>query len=492
MSLLHRKGKRSSLARIIVSGLSVLALALGSVVVSAIAAEAHTGDLNATSSCDTTTGMYTITYKLTTSNTALTGSTMWRVGNSTFDGTPSSNAGMDRGPVASTGSQTITLGTTSVPGTSTKAPWAYAFTTWSDNFTKGSDGGDITLSGNCKAADKLDAKASVSVTQPTCTTGAKLVYGDIKNATWSGTPNGATGPGPYSTTATADSGHKFADSTASKLFSGTLAGPDSSLCDIPTQTVVFVQQACLPTNTASGSSPGRLTMAITTGTFVPGTVTIPDVPGVRYEVTLENGDTATIPPGLWYATLDGTASGEPYFGLLTINAYPTGTQGLEGVTEWSFSFTDPRPCGDEVIEASATSVMHQCVAGVTKVGSVTLTGDGTWTIVSDHETFAGPAGTVVTGVPSGTYDARLNGEDPLSPPSYGKTTFSFVPAAGKTLADGAQDSWTFTFTKPVDCGLAYTGVDSGLLNLLGFGGLGVLALGAGAVTMASAMRRRAA
>lgn len=124
-------------------------LAIGLAVVGATSASAHTGDLNSTAVCNSTTGEYDVTYTLTTSNTALVGSTMWRVGTTTFESTPSSNAGMDRGPVSSTGAQTVTLGTISVPGTSTKAPWAYAFTTWTDNFTKGSDGGDIALAGNC-------------------------------------------------------------------------------------------------------------------------------------------------------------------------------------------------------------------------------------------------------------------------------------------------------------------------------------------------------
>jgi hypothetical protein len=118
----------------------------------ASSASAHTGDLNATAVCNSDTGKYEVTYTLTISNTSLNGSTKWSVGSTTFAHTPTSNSdlpGTVQGTKTSSGSGTITLGTISVDGSSTKAPWAYAFTTWSDNFTKGSDGGDIALAGTC-------------------------------------------------------------------------------------------------------------------------------------------------------------------------------------------------------------------------------------------------------------------------------------------------------------------------------------------------------
>jgi hypothetical protein len=102
--------------------------------------------------CNTTTGQYDVTYTLTTSNVprnAREGSTMWRVGTTAFEHTPGSTAGMDRGPISSHGDQTVTLGTISVDGSATQAPWAYAYTTWSDQYAKGSDGGDIALNGDC-------------------------------------------------------------------------------------------------------------------------------------------------------------------------------------------------------------------------------------------------------------------------------------------------------------------------------------------------------
>lgn len=136
------------------AALGAVLLTVGlSVVAVAMPASAHTGDLNATAVCNTTTGNYDVTYTLSISSTSLAGSTYWRTGTTSFEGTPTSNNGMTNGPVASTGAGNYTLGTISVPGTSTKAPWAYAYTTWTDGYKKGSDGGDIPLAGTCKVAD---------------------------------------------------------------------------------------------------------------------------------------------------------------------------------------------------------------------------------------------------------------------------------------------------------------------------------------------------
>jgi hypothetical protein len=69
-----------------------------------------------------------------------------------------------------------------------------------------------------------DAAASVSVSQPNCTVPAVLTLSGT-NVTWSGTPDGATGPQSYSSTATATAGHTFPNGDASQNFHGELAGP---------------------------------------------------------------------------------------------------------------------------------------------------------------------------------------------------------------------------------------------------------------------------
>jgi hypothetical protein len=149
-------------------------VAAGAVIALAVPASAHTGDLDVSATCNTTTGEYDLTATLTVSQTGEDGSTMWGVGTNDghFTGTPTSANGLDKGPVSSHGSQTVTLGAFSIPGT-TKGlgPWVYAYTTWTpDNYTKGSDG-QLTqaLAGDCVIPTPQDATASVSIqTQAGC------------------------------------------------------------------------------------------------------------------------------------------------------------------------------------------------------------------------------------------------------------------------------------------------------------------------------------
>jgi len=159
-----------SMARAVSALVTALALSVVGLAVTAVPASAHTGNLNATSVCQAD-GTYLVTYTLTIANTNLPGSTMWTVGNAPSVVPPTSNAGLERGPVVSQGAQTITLGTTTVPGSSTGAPWAYAYTIWSDNFKKGSDGGDIMLGGTCKPTQpdtKVGEWSTWTDNQPTC------------------------------------------------------------------------------------------------------------------------------------------------------------------------------------------------------------------------------------------------------------------------------------------------------------------------------------
>lgn len=130
-------------------------------------------------------------------------------------------------------------------------------------------------------------------------------------------------------------------------------------------------------------------------------------------------------------------------------------------------------CQVNLTTASAVFTNHTCNA----VGQVTLTGThGTWTIVNDHDSAAGPAGTTSTGIPSGTYDARFNGQDPTSPAYYGGSVMTFVPDEGYSLGE-AQSEWSFNATKPANCDttppkLAYTGAADATVPL----GFGLLAL----------------
>lgn len=178
----------------------------------AVPASAHTGDLNATAVCQDD-GTYLVTYKLTVSNTSLTGSTMWRIGDTSFDGTPTSNNGMDRGPVATHGAGTYVLGTQVIPGNRTKANWAYAYTTWTDGYKKGSDGGDISLSGNCKPKDTPVTTQAPTSQDETCKAGGSITIPAVTGVQYKidGTNKGAgtytASAGNHTVTAAAKSGY---------------------------------------------------------------------------------------------------------------------------------------------------------------------------------------------------------------------------------------------------------------------------------------------
>lgn len=413
----------SRLAKRAVSAFAAIAIALGGVAFTATSASAHTGDLNASAVCNTTTGQFDVTYTLTTSKTALDGSTMWRVGSTTFESTPTSNAGMDRGPVSSTGSQTVTLGTISVPGTSTKAPWAYAFTTWTDGFTKGSDGGDIALAGNCVtpptevtphltftpgtclAAGSVDAvetadyswtvtgpktakvytavaKGNVTLVgqtifgpydlsqtnwkdascQPTFTVEQSCGYVKItyhNNSKWDRWPDyrytgdGVTGV-DYGSGLTYTN-VKVAAGTSKVIFEKTFTEDlnggsvnvwyqdilgaerdiDTSVVELIVKTDCVANPVTTETVTFSNHSCDAL-----------GTVVAPDVEGVRYEADINGtvtGHVENFPAGTFYATDDGTSTGAPFYGTITIMAFAKDGYVLkDGATiEWTHKFTKP-------------------------------------------------------------------------------------------------------------------------------------------------------
>ena len=75
----------------------------------------------------------------------------------------------------------------------------------------------------CKVATTPDASAVLTVAPATCDVDGALILGDVKNANW-GTPTTTVGPGQYAVTATATTGHTFADGKTAKSFAGTLDG----------------------------------------------------------------------------------------------------------------------------------------------------------------------------------------------------------------------------------------------------------------------------
>ena len=116
-----------------------------------VAANAHTGDMKAVAVCNETTGEYDVSYYLALNKVPgeMEAKTVWRVGAEKFEGTPRNGGGMDRGPVGSHGNATVLLGGQSIPGTSTTGPWVYSFTEWSSGYGYGSDTRVEGLSGDC-------------------------------------------------------------------------------------------------------------------------------------------------------------------------------------------------------------------------------------------------------------------------------------------------------------------------------------------------------
>jgi len=124
---------------------------LTALLVTPVAANAHTGDMKAVAVCNESTGEYDVSYYLALSKVPgeMEAKTVWRVGAEKFEGTPRNGKGMDRGPVGSHGNATVLLGSQSIPGTSTTGPWVYSFTEWSGGYGYGSDTRVEGLKGDC-------------------------------------------------------------------------------------------------------------------------------------------------------------------------------------------------------------------------------------------------------------------------------------------------------------------------------------------------------
>lgn len=89
---------------------------------------------------------------------------------------------------------------------------------------------DVPAPGACLIDN---AAAAVTTTPATCTTGEQLTYGAISNAIFTGTPDGTTGPGTYTVTATATPGSAFPTGQTTETFTGPLAGPTTAHCAPP-------------------------------------------------------------------------------------------------------------------------------------------------------------------------------------------------------------------------------------------------------------------
>lgn len=220
--MINKHRGRTRLFKAAVATTVAATLGLGLALVGVSSASAHTGDLHVQATCNAETGNYDVSASLNIMQTGLAGETKFKVGTENFEGTPSSNAGMTGGPIASQGAGTILLTSFTLPGSTTGfGPWIYAFTKWSDTYSHGSDGQLTTpLAGNCAVPVVKDATASATTNPPTCTLPGTVDFA-ITNASW----NDAQDTSDGSRDATAIAGHAFANGSKNTTVIYTPAAP---------------------------------------------------------------------------------------------------------------------------------------------------------------------------------------------------------------------------------------------------------------------------
>lgn len=196
---------------------------------------------------------------------------------------------------------------------------------------------------------KKDASASVLVTPATCTAPATLVYGDIVNATFSGTPNGTAGPGSYNVVATSIDAklHLFGDGQPTKTFSGTLDGKLPSQSTDP-------YKPCYdkPAETVTGSLEFQTISCVegsknwAEGDGVPGGIfSFKDEEGTVVDLEIGEGYNGGIPEGLT-------------FGEITVTLKDGDPNDKYIVTPWSGDWTTVDPESLDCREADANATVE--------------------------------------------------------------------------------------------------------------------------------------
>jgi hypothetical protein len=254
----------------LIAALTTAIFAVALVVVGAAApASAHTPTLAGVSTCDSSTGTWSVTWTFATANvpngveasskvtsyspTASTLSSTKGVGTGTNLTFSTFSKNPQAGVTTRTGNWTVTFTQTGIATSNTKATVS-VHTDWSDKVS-GNASATENFSGPCGAptapptppSTPKDALASVSTTASTCAVGETLVLGTLVNAAWQGQPV-YSGSG-YTVVAVAQTGHKFADgptvtdNNSTETFTGTLAGKLSSTS--PT-CVTTTPPVCIP------------------------------------------------------------------------------------------------------------------------------------------------------------------------------------------------------------------------------------------------------
>jgi len=380
----------------LLAGISALALSLGMIALVAGPASAHTGDLSAAAVCQSD-GSYKITYTLTVSATSLAGTTKWSIGTTSFAHTPTSNADLpgtvQPGTVASTGAGAYILGTTTIPGSATQAPWAYAFTTWTDGVTKGSDGGDIALDGGCLKITfcHLDGKSG----------NYNLLTTDVATFYQSGHISHSGDIYPAGSIVKQGVTHTWPAQ-------GNQAQLQYADCLIP----------------ITPTAPTFVAAICTGGTSGNGSYTIPTTAGVSYFV---NGSNTAKPAGTYSVAPVATIS------VVAKLASGNTTSKLTGTTSWSFTFNSAGTC---VVTPAAPSVTSQvCTVG----------GDGNGVFTDGYITI--PATAHVQYSINGSVAAA--GQHVLAPGTY---TVTAVGIDGYGLTGYPTGGWSKTITSALACG----------------------------------------
>jgi hypothetical protein len=386
----------------LLAGVTALALSLGMIALVAGPASAHTGDLNVSAVCNTATGNYDFTATLVISQTNEVGSTKWKIGTTTFTGTPTSNSGLNLGPVASNGAQTITLGTWTMPGSTTGlGPWVYAFTTWTpDNYTKGSDGRLYqALDGSC--GDTPDSQ--------------KITF-----CHWDG------GSGKYSVLTTSlsafyTSGHIDHSNDVYPAGSIVKQGVTHSWSAQGNQSQLQYSDCLIPITPAA---PSFVDAVCTGGHSGNGSYTIPTTTGVSYYV---NGSSTAKPAGTYSVTPVATIS------IVAKLTASNKTYELTGTTSWSHDFASAGTCK---VTPAAPSVTDQVC---------TVNGDGNGVYTSGYIT-----------IPSTAHvQYKINGsnvsagQNNLAPGTY---TVTAVGTDGYSLSSYPSGGWSLTIHSALSCG----------------------------------------
>jgi hypothetical protein len=458
---------------------AIFAIALAIVGI-AVPASAHDPNLTGVASCDSSTGTWTVNWTYSVTNVPSGTEADSSVGSfspagSTFtssDGVVQSghlvvsatdaDKASHPGVVVRKTNWSVTFTQSGIPA-ATKTASVTMDTHWTDNYTDVNNPISVPLSGTCNPPVKNDASAALHVTAATCSSPASLVLDSVTNATW-GTPTRTTGPGSYSVTATATSGHKFdinGQVSSTEVFTGNLAQKLSS-----TDPTCSPAPVCIPGSAVSytydpTTNSGDITVAPVTGStgvlcksfYVTATswkYTTNSTWPQTVDVIQKLPKIST--PGTYHFVAAVTCGQGDIYADFTTQPDPTGatlTAPGTGFTEnflHSMGFTGPNPtytqdgtsCWHPTPETGKASFQDPTCGALGTANTVTLPavpgGIWKWSDGSDSASYA--IGTGYSGAPQdgfGTYTYTLKDGDSGDGYTVTGTTAKWTPTDASTL-----------------------------------------------------------